>query len=577
MNQCIFICDKQWNIEEILDTTWDLPVEEEKTLTDLITEPGILENSDDFELHKQNVKMLHFHEEEQDIPAIICTFPKGYLIFLVRIQSQEDFLNFTSSYMKCLAWADKNLQALYSDEYYHIQQMNNQLLNSQRALIKCNHRLKQVLDEIGKANNTIALLEQDKLTDLYCASAFYRNAQKCLEEHSDMDYDIIVLDIRNFRILNEIFGRKTADGLLQALAVFLQGLDVTESGIFARIPADIFYILIPQELHFYEVIEEKVSAFFRTYPLPFHLQAQVSVYPVDNRKMSNRKISIEQMCDRAKMAFNTKNFQNEIDIIFYNQSLHEKLISQNKLLDSVHSAIENKEFQLYLQSKVNMNTGEVIGAEALIRWIHPKIGFISPGEFIPLFEKEGYIYEVDKYIWEEACKVLKARKDKGKKELPISVNVARGDFYEEDLCEFLTGLIQNYELKPEQLHLEVIERAYVTDSDNIFRVLTELREKGFCIEMDDFGIGESSLSMLAEMPVNVLKLDRQFLVKGLDDKRHIEVIRCIINLAKVLDINIIAEGVETQEQADLLLSMGCTCAQGFFYAKPEPGGYFREI
>lgn len=572
MNQSIFICDKQWNIEEILDASWDLPVEEEKTLTNLITEPDILERNEDFELHKQNVIILRFREEEQDIPAIICTFPRGYLIFLVSIQSQEDFLNFTDSYMKCLAWADRNLQLLYNDEYSQIQQMNNQLINSQRALMKSNHRLKQVLDEVRKANNMIALLEQDELTDLYCASAFYRKARKRICSNLEQDYDIIVLDIRNFKMINEIFGRKTADCLLQALALFLCGLDKEEESIMARVPADIFYILVPRDVHFYEIIEREVSKFFRSYPLPFHLQAQVSVYPIEDRE-----VLIEQMCDRAKMALNSDNLQNEVEVVFYNDSLHEKLISQNRLLDSVKDAIRNKEFRLYLQSKVNMITGEVIGAEALIRWIHPKIGFISPGEFIPLLEKEGHIYEVDKFIWEEACKILKKRKDNGLKELPISVNVARGDFYEKDLCEFLKYLINKYELKPEQLHLEIIERAYVADSDNIFRVLTELREEGFCIEMDDFGIGESSLSMLAEMPVNVLKLDRQFLVAGLDDKRHIEVIRCIINLAKVLDINIIAEGVETQEQVDLLLSMGCTCTQGFFYAKPEPGGYFADL
>lgn len=572
MNQSIFICDKQWKIEEILDASWDLPVEEEKTLTNLITEPDILERNEDFELHKQNVIILRFREEEQDIPAIICTFPRGYLIFLVSIQSQEDFLNFTDSYMKCLAWADRNLQLLYNDEYSQIQQMNNQLINSQRALMKSNHRLKQVLDEVRKANNMIALLEQDELTDLYCASAFYRKARKRICSNLEQDYDIIVLDIRNFKMINEIFGRKTADCLLQALALFLCGLDKEEESIMARVPADIFYILVPRDVHFYEIIEREVSKFFRSYPLPFHLQAQVSVYPIEDRE-----VLIEQMCDRAKMALNSDNLQNEVEVVFYNDSLHEKLISQNRLLDSVKDAIRNKEFRLYLQSKVNMITGEVIGAEALIRWIHPKIGFISPGEFIPLLEKEGHIYEVDKFIWEEACKILKKRKDNGLKELPISVNVARGDFYEKDLCEFLKYLINKYELKPEQLHLEIIERAYVADSDNIFRVLTELREEGFCIEMDDFGIGESSLSMLAEMPVNVLKLDRQFLVAGLDDKRHIEVIRCIINLAKVLDINIIAEGVETQEQVDLLLSMGCTCAQGFFYAKPEPGGYFADL
>lgn len=572
MKQCIFICDKKWNIEEILDGSWNLPVEEDKVLTSLITKPAILERNEDLEVHKQNVAILRFCGVEQDIPAIICTFPKGYLLFLVSIQSQEDFLNFTDSYMKCLAWADKNLEALYTDEYSQIQKMNNQLINSQRALLKSNHRLKQVLGEVRTANNTIALLEQDELTELYCPAAFYNNARKKIDENPEMDYDILVLDIRNFKMINEIFGRKTADHLLQALALFLYGLDEEGEGIMARVPADIFYILIPRKLHFHEILEKEVSAFFRTYPLPFHLQAQVSVYPVDDRE-----IAIEQMCDRAKMALQSGSLQNEIEIVFYNESLHEKLVSQNKLLDSVQDAIKNKEFRLYLQSKVNMLTGEVVGAEALIRWIHPKIGFISPGEFIPLLEKEGHIYEVDKYIWEEACKVLKERKDKGLKELPISVNVARGDFYEDDLCDFLKNLIHTYGLKPEQLHLEIIERAYVADSDNIFRVLTELREEGFCIEMDDFGIGESSLSMLAEMPVNVLKLDRKFIVAGLDDKRHIEVIRCIINLAKELDINVISEGVETQEQANLLLSLGCILAQGFFYAKPEPGGYFADL
>lgn len=572
MKQCIFICDKKWNIEEILDGSWNLPVEEDKVLTSLITKPAILERNEDLEVHKQNVAILRFCGVEQDIPAIICTFPKGYLLFLVSIQSQEDFLNFTDSYMKCLAWADKNLEALYTDEYSQIQKMNNQLINSQRALLKSNHRLKQVLGEVRTANNTIALLEQDELTELYCPAAFYNNARKKIDENPEMDYDILVLDIRNFKMINEIFGRKTADHLLQALALFLYGLDEEGEGIMARVPADIFYILIPRKLHFHEILEKEVSAFFRTYPLPFHLQAQVSVYPVDDRE-----IAIEQMCDRAKMALQSGSLQNEIEIVFYNESLHEKLVSQNKLLDSVQDAIKNKEFRLYLQSKVNMLTGEVVGAEALIRWIHLKIGFISPGEFIPLLEKEGHIYEVDKYIWEEACKVLKERKDKGLKELPISVNVARGDFYEDDLCDFLKNLIHTYGLKPEQLHLEIIERAYVADSDNIFRVLTELREEGFCIEMDDFGIGESSLSMLAEMPVNVLKLDRKFIVAGLDDKRHIEVIRCIINLAKELDINVISEGVETQEQANLLLSLGCILAQGFFYAKPEPGGYFADL
>lgn len=249
----------------------------------------------------------------------------------------------------------------------------------------------------------------------------------------------------------------------------------------------------------------------------------------------------------------------------------------HKLFDSVQSALGNNEIHLYLQPKVDMTTQQVIGAEALIRWIHPEYGFISPGLFIPILEKEGHIYEVDKFIWEEACKILHTRKMQGLSSLPISVNVARADLYQGDLTDVLTNLLKKYNLEASDLHLEIIERAYVDDSSNINRVLSKLRELGFFIEMDDFGIGESSLSMVADMPVDCLKLDRQFLLFELSDKRHIEVIRFIINLANALDMGIIAEGVETQEQADFLISMGCRYAQGFYYYRPEEAKKFLEI
>lgn len=591
MEQNIFLCDKKWNIEKVLQCSSKYKAKKGSNLTDLVLNPSGLLDNEDFDSQKQSMVMLRFQEEDA-IPVIVCTFPKYFLVFIVRIENEQDFSEFTGCYMQCLAWADEHLQTPYNDEYYEIQLMNNQLINSQRALTKSNMQLKQMLNEVREANNTISLLEQDPLTGLYCASAFYRKVQQYLKNHSAEAYDIIVLDISNFKLINEIFGRKAGDVMLQKLAMFLTGLECAERGVFARASADTFYILMPQELRFYKILDQKVALFLNTYPLPVHLQAKIGVFSVQNSDVADpagaesgisglsdqdEPISVEQMCDQACLALNTLSPGNDSRIAFYDQELHEKLVKNHQILDSVPDALRNHQFQLYLQTKVDMVSEDAVGAEALIRWIHPELGFIPPNQFIPLLEEQNYIYEVDKYIWEEACKILKQRKDKEMRSLPISVNVARGDLYEDDLVDVLQKLIDTYQLSPGDLHLEILERAYVDDSSNIFQVLSDLRSRGFFIEMDDFGTGVSSLAMVAQMPVNLLKLDRQFLVSGLSDKRHVEVIRFIINLAKTLDIGIIAEGVENQEQADFLLSMGCRYAQGFYYCRPQPAEFFLEV
>ena len=212
-----------------------------------------------------------------------------------------------------------------------------------------------------------------------------------------------------------------------------------------------------------------------------------------------------------------------------------------------------------------------------MRWIHPELGFIAPDRFIPLLERADLIYEVDKFIWEEACKILHERRLRGLHKLPISVNVARNDLYEKTLVEDLKGLIAKYELKPQDLRLEILERAYVKNSRRSFQILTELRSVGFIIEMDDFGIEESSLSMLAEMPFDILKLDRHFLVKALSNERYVEVMRFIIQMGHSLQMEIIAEGVENEEHASLLLSLGCRYAQGYYYCKPQPAKFFLDV
>lgn len=569
MRRFVFLCDRQWTIKKILQSPSDSVIEEEMDLPDLLQNPEALPTSDETEEKMHHVTALHLHGIHEELTALICTFPKYYLVYLGHVRNQQEFEEFITCYAEYFSWAEENLKIPYEDGYYHIQQMNNQLINSQRALMQSKRRLEKVLQEIREAHSTIALLEQDELTNLYCASAFYSRVRERIAANPEEHFDIIVLDIDKFKLVNETFGMESGNRFLQSLALQLTGIVNADRGILARATADVFYICMPQELHFYDALQETMSVFLEQYPLPIRLQEKIGVYSVDEPALP-----VEQMCDRARLAISFSPTPNA-EIAFYDHSLHAKLLKDHQILNSISEALSGRQFLLYLQPKVDISTQAVIGAESLIRWKHPTLGWIRPDEFIPLLEKNDRIYEVDKYMWEETCRFLHNRREQGLSPIPVSVNVARGDLYQKDLRNILNSLLRKYNIEPQFLHLEILERAYVKDSSTIFQILTELRNDGFVIEMDDFGTGESSLNMLSEFPVDCLKLDRSFLIRGFHDKRHVEVVRFIINLARILDIDIIAEGVETQDQADLLLELGCRNAQGYFYGKPEPAENFE--
>lgn len=462
MKYCIFLCDHQWNIVKIMDSSPTCPLSEGARLPELLENPELLPLPDALENQVQSVSLWQLKGGTESFCAILCPFPRYHLVFLVRVTDEQGFTRFTDLYVKYLNWAQDHLQMPYTDEYSCIQQMNNQLINSQRALMKTNHQLKTAL-------------------------------------------------------------------------------------------------------------HEEVSRYFQTYPLPVRVHGKIGVCST-----KDRSVSVELLCDRARLAADTIDGKTEQRIAFYDQALQERLIRETQMRNQVQQALEDRQFHLYVQPKVDMRTGEVIGAESLIRWIHPEFGFIPPDQFIPLLEEAGEIYPLDKYVWEDTCRLLQQRQKAGKKVFPISVNVARGDLYQKDLQQTLQSLLQKYELSAATLHLEVTERAYVHDSQHIFHILSELREAGFFIEMDDFGTGESSLAMVAEMPIDLLKLDRYFLVSAAHSKRHAEIIQFIIQLAQSLDLHILAEGVETQEQANYLLSSGCTFAQGYLYGKPMPAEEFLQ-
>lgn len=566
MKHAVFLCNKDWIITKTLHTSEELTVPEGTGLFALLLPDSLQpQPADAFCVVK-----LRLAPEQPVLSALVCSFPLGCLVMGFPLDSTVSTRQLHDFYTHCLDWAAQNLQDLYTDDYYQISQMNNQLVNSQRALLKANQKLRQALQEVQEAHTAIAALERDALTGLYQSAGFFRRVAMALAAAPGQPFDIIVLDIAHFTLLDEVFGPRLSRKLLQELALFLLGLPHADEGLFARAHDDIYYIYIPARFRFVELLQKELPRFFYTFPLPIRMHGMLGVYSA-----SDADISPEQMCDRAQLALNTLLTREDLHLARYDSSMQDNILRQHRLLDSVPDALRERQFLLYLQPKVDLFTDEVVGAEALVRWQHPELGFVPPNDFIPLLEQEDEIYPVDQYVWDAACRFMARRRELGLSDMPVSVNVARRDLYREDLVSVLTGLVKKYDLEPGLLRLEILERAYTEDSGRIvFRVLSELRAQGFWIEVDDFGTGASTLSMVADLPIDALKLDRSFLEQFPESPRHTEIVRFVVELAKTLGFHLVAEGVETARQADALCKLGCRYAQGYYYSRPRPAEEF---
>ncbi|MCQ4635994.1 GGDEF domain-containing phosphodiesterase [Anaerovorax odorimutans] len=483
------------------------------------------------------------------------------LFLLCDIEENEQLTRLMELYLSAAAQihADKGKPS----DYDQLQKINNQLINYQRGLARANERLKQLLEETREAKSTIDVLGRDPLTNLLTQTAFFENAKKLLREKPEQDFDIVAVDIERFKIVNDAFGAPQGDELLVRMAHFLQSVPAEGEALFARARADKFYAMVRRSEEFYGILRKKMALFEETYPLPMRLQIKIGVYAVEDREME-----IVRMCDRAVLAADSIKGIYDREMAFYDDSLREKMMREQKIIDTMEESLQQGNFQVFLQPKVEIGTGKLIGAEALVRWDHPEYGMISPADFIPLFEKNDFIYNLDRFMWDKTCQIIEMWKNKFGSFVPISVNVSRKDLYHGDLPDVLTKLTANYHLNPSDLHLEITESAYVADSHQLLAVIGQLKQIGFVIEMDDFGKGYSSLNTLSELPIDILKLDMEFLKPGKNIMRRREIMRLVIDLATRLKLQVIAEGVETEEQRDLLKGMGCKYAQGYLYGKP---------
>lgn len=425
------------------------------------------------------------------------------------------------------------------------------------------HRIASIIN----LRETAAMVNQfryDRLTGLYTKEFFYQKVRECLDANPDREYTILCTNYENFKWYNDTFGRESGDRLLIEGADLLRKR-VGDEAIICRYSADRFLCFQDSET---ERMGRKCFIEGRVHnrsELKENLTVKLGIYEI-----SDRSIPVEQMCDRALLVVDSVKGMYNKYIAVYNEELREKLLREKKITDVMATALEEGQFIVYLQPKYSLNDNRIIGAEALVRWIHPEWGFMSPGEFIPLFEKNDFISYLDKFVWETVCARLQNWKEKGYHVLPVSVNVSRADIFKLDLVDVFNGLIRKYDIDSDYLHLEITESAYTDHSEQIIGTVEKLRKLGFTIEMDDFGSGYSSLNMLSQMSLDILKLDMKFIQNEMMKPVEQSILNDIISMAHRLNLKVVAEGIETEEQAERLRTLDCDYAQGYYFAKPMP-------
>lgn len=426
--------------------------------------------------------------------------------------------------------------------------------------------------KLAESTALINMAEHDELTGLYNREFFYMYSQELMIEHPDSAYDIIAIDIDNFKLFNDLYGRSTGDDILKDIADAMQDEVHVREGIVGRTEADHFLILLPR----------RKDIDYQTY-LPNLFQGtkkHISGTPIQLRfgifEVADRSVPVSIMCDRAFMASDSVKGQYDTRPVHYDESMRRTLLDEQLLSSSLEKALEEKQFITYFQPKYRIADGKLAGAEALVRWKHPERGLIPPGLFIPLFERNGQVSSLDRYVWDSASAHVRSWIDRFGKSVPVSVNISRVDVYEPLLPEVLDRIISSHGLTPENIYLEITESAYMRDPDQLIDIVSKLKKKGFIIEMDDFGSGYSSLNMLNKLPIDVLKLDLKFLEDDSVTEDNPGLLTYIMGIARWMKVRVVAEGVETQEQAELMKKIGCDYIQGYYYSKPLPPEEFEK-
>lgn len=397
---------------------------------------------------------------------------------------------------------------------------------------------------------------------------FSRKALETLQNGEEGKVAFIQFDVERFKLINDTYGSKVGDDILQFFTDTLNVL-CSEKQPHCRLTADVFMIVTPFEER------DDIYGFIRM------LESRLCYYKgLDYRLIfgvciaNDKSKPTRTYGDSATMARQSIKGKAMENIAFYDDSMMVKLHKKQNVEEDMHKAVVNGEFIMYLQPKYCISTKKIIGAEALARWIHPERGMVSPAEFIPVFERNGFIIKLDRIIWEAACRRIKQWLDSGRKPVPISVNISREYLSSYDIVDIISNLVKKYNIPKELLELEITESI---ETDNVRDIVKKFKDGGFTMLMDDFGSGYSSLNMLKTTQFDVLKIDRGFFSEFMESDRGRKIISHTISMSQDIGLDIIAEGVETNEQADFLSNCGCDAAQGFLYSRPVPADEFDKM
>lgn len=403
------------------------------------------------------------------------------------------------------------------------------------------------------------------LTGLHLTAVFYHKAEALLRSASHIPYCVACLDVEHLKLYNELYGHEAGDRLLASIGRTLGEIAAECNGIAGYMGGDDFMLLIPQGAEENSLCAERMSQIGGLADSGFFMVA--GAYSI-----RDRSLSMTQICDRARLAAAAAKGGYAFRLVWFDESMQQSLLYEQELMQEAHRGLAQDEFVLYAQPQCHLNSGEIIGMETLVRWNHPRKGLLPPEDFIPAFEKTRFISCLDAFVWERVCQYLRGWINAGYKPFPVAVNVSRLDLLTgENMPERLLALTRHYGIDPSLLPLEITETAYAENYDSLNRSIARLQSMGFCIMMDDFGSGYSSLSTLQDMNLDVIKLDKRLLDIATEDKlKGAGVLESMLRLARCLEIRVIAEGVKTEEQADLLRSIGCEYAQGYLFYQPMP-------
>ncbi len=485
---------------------------------------------------------------EQDLPDDTC-------IEFLKQRNAQSFLQNIPVIVITGEGDDNGCYKLGADEF-----IRKPLNTPDIILARCEHTM-----ALYESKNLVQQTEKDKLTGLYTIDYFFEYLKQIIPLDMGSDRDAVVIDIEHFRLINEIYGRGTGDLVLAEIGVYLQQVLTTLNAIACRAGGDIFFVYcIHQED--YQELQEALQTILARIIKVSNIRIRIGIWQYVERGL----IDPESWFDRAKSASERISGNYTTSVAVYNSGLHSKHLREERLIRDIYEAIEHKDLKVFYQPKyaIQGDKPHLRSAEALIRWIHPTLGFINPGDFIPLFESNGLIQMVDYYVWKEAAAQIRRWKDEYDFTVPVSVNVSRIDIYDPDLENKFCNILKENNLSPSEYMIEITESAYAENAQGLIEVLDSMRKKGFKIEMDDFGTGYSSLGMLTEIPIDILKIDMSFVRSMEKHEKNKRMVELIIDIAKFLKVPCVAEGVETESQLRALRRMGCDVIQGYFFSKP---------